>query len=96
MTGSSASANTQPIKVNTLSSQITRHGDMTIVNSPKGVTMAWEAPANMDVAETSRYMGVNNLRHEVTTDTATGDTTSVPPQVRKSLALKASSVAWRR
>jgi hypothetical protein len=77
MTGSSASANTQPIQVNTLSSQITQHGNMTIVNSPNGVTMAWEAPANMDVAETSRYMGVNNLRHEVSTDMATGETTSV-------------------
>ncbi len=77
MTGSSASANTQPIQVNTLSSQITHHGNMTIVNSPKGVTMAWEAPANMDVAETAHYMGVSNLRHEVHTDMATGESTSV-------------------
>lgn len=77
MTGSSASGNTQPIQVNTLSSQITHHGSMTIVNSPKGVTMAWEAPANIDVAETGHYMGVSNLRHEVNTNMATGESTSV-------------------
>lgn len=77
MTGSSASGNTQPIQVNILSSQITHHGSMTIVNSPKGVTMAWEAPANIDVAETAHYMGVSNLRHEVNTNMATGESTSV-------------------
>jgi len=76
MTGSSASGNASPIHVNTLTSQVTHHGSMTLVNSPKGVTMAWEAPASMNVAETARYMGVKNLQHQVNTDVATGETTS--------------------
>lgn len=76
MTGSTASGNASPIHVNRLTSEVTHHGNMTLVNSPKGVTMAWEAPASMNVAETARYMGVKNLQHQVNTDMVTGEKTS--------------------
>lgn len=77
MTGSSASRQNTPIQINSLTSNTTQHGNMTLVNRPQGVLMAWEATANVDVAETARYMGVNNLQHNITTDTATGETNSI-------------------
>jgi hypothetical protein len=77
MTGSSASRQKTPIQINSLTSNTTQHGNMTLVNRPQGVLMAWETPANFDVAETARYMGVNNLQHNVTTDTTTGETNSI-------------------
>lgn len=76
MSASNAKGNSAPIMVNTLTSDITHHGDMTLVNTPSGVIMSWPAATNMDVAETAKYMGVNNLQHRVETNHTTGETSS--------------------
>src|SRR5690554_2450422 len=77
MSKNQLSAEQPPLQINTLTSEVTEHQGMKIINRPEGVIMAWESEPDFDVNAMATANGFNDVMLETTQDMMTGETRSV-------------------
>ncbi|BFM19617.1 hypothetical protein [Gilvimarinus japonicus] len=65
------------LQINALTSEVTEHQGMKIINRPEGVIMAWESEPEFDVNAMAEANGFNDVMLETTQDMMTGETRSV-------------------
>jgi len=71
------SAEQHPLQINTLTSNVTEHQGMKIINRPEGVMMAWESEPDLDINAMATANGFSNVALDTMEDMMTGETRSV-------------------
>jgi len=64
MSKNQLSAEQPPLQINTLTSEVTEHQGMKIINRPEGVIMAWESEPDFDVNAMATANGFNDVMLE--------------------------------
>lgn len=77
MSNKPLSAERPPRLINTLTSDVTEHQGMKIINRPEGVVMAWESEPDLDMNAMAKANGFSNVALETTENMMTGETRSV-------------------
>ena len=77
MTGTQATAGQQPIHINTLTSQVTHHQGLDIINRPEGVVLAWKPEPGFDPKACADDNGFKKLNYQTSPNMQTGETDSL-------------------